>query len=488
MGVNLKIIGNLIQFKYLVYGILLASVFIIPLLIVKFGVAYSFIYSLLPAVLLYLFIVLSNPYWGLVLIFIFNYFIMGITRYIPLQGGIAMDLLIMTTLLGVIVQTINGKIHWARIRSPLILLSGIWLVYCVLELLNPEAISQIAWATTIRGVAGYFVLISLLSMLLFDKFKDLKWVIFAWGVMTMLAVLKAFMQKTFGFDYAETRWLNEGAWKQHLIFSGIRYFSFYTDAGNFGSGMGYSMVVFSIISFYVKKRNLKIFYMIVAVSAAAAMMISGTRGALAVPFAGYALFTLLSRNFKMAFITFVALLSVFLFLKFTYIGESNSFIRRMRTAVNMNDESLKTRLDNQQRLRVYLADKPFGAGIGLGGGKAREFLPNAYLSHIPTDSWFVMLWVETGIVGLILNLLILFYIVAYGSYMVMFKIEDKELRGYITALTCGVIGIIATSYGNEVLGQFPTAFLVYISMAFMFKSRKLDLEIKNKSLTIAKYV
>lgn len=479
---NLNLNNNFFHLRTLVFGLFLASVFIIPILIIKFGVAYSLIYSLLPAALIYLVIVMSNPYWGLVIIFIFNYFIMGITRYIPIQGGIVMDILIMTTILGVVIQTINGKIHWVRIKSPLILLSGIWLLYCILELLNPEAISQIAWATTIRGVAGYFVLISLLTMLLFDRFKDLKWVIFAWGIFTLLAVLKAFIQKTFGFDYAETKWLNEGAWRQHIIFSGIRYFSFYTDAGNFGSGMGYSMVVFSIISFYVKQRNLKIFYMIVALSAAAAMMISGTRGALAVPFAGYALFTILSKNFKMAFVTFLALIAVFLFLKFTYIGESNSFIRRMRTAVNLNDESFLTRLDNQKKLRVYLADKPFGAGIGLGGGKAREFLPNAYLSHIPTDSWFVMLWVETGIVGLILNLLILLYIIAYSSFMVMFRIEDRELRGYITALTCGVIGIIATSYGNEVLGQFPTAFLVYMSMAFMFKSKKLDIEIRNKRL------
>lgn len=480
---NLNIIKNLLQWKYLLYGILIVCVLTIPLILLKFGTPFLIIYSLLPAAILYLIIVISNPYWGFVIIFIVNYFIMGITRYVPIPGGIAIDILIMTTLLGVIIQTINRNIHWERIKSPLILLSGIWLIYCVLELLNPEAVSQLAWATTIRGVAGYFVLVTLLSMLLFDKLKDLKWFLFAWAVMTLLAVLKAFMQKTFGFDFAETRWLNEGAWKQHIIFSGIRYFSFYTDAGNFGSGMGYSMVVFSIVSIYVKKRSLKIFYMAVALCAAAAMMISGTRGALAVPFAGYALYTLLSRNFKIALLTFVALISVFVILKFTYIGESNSFVRRMRTAVNMNDESLITRLDNQKKLRVYLADKPFGAGIGLGGGKAREFLPNAYLSHIPTDSWYVMLWVETGIVGLILNLLIMFYIVAYGSYMVLFKIEDRELRGYIIALTCGVIGIIATSYGNEVLGQFPTAFLVYISMAFMFKSKKLDLEIKNLNLS-----
>ena len=120
---NLNSNNNFFSIKTLVYGILLASVFIIPILIIKFGIAYSLIYSLIPAVLIYLVVVMSNPYWGLVIIFIFNYFIMGITRYIPIQGGIAIDMLIITTILGVVIQTINGKIHWIRIKSPLILLS-----------------------------------------------------------------------------------------------------------------------------------------------------------------------------------------------------------------------------------------------------------------------------------------------------------------------------------------------------------------------------
>ena len=114
---NLNVIKNLFQSKYLLYGILIVCAMIIPLILLKLGTPFLILYSLLPAAILYLIIVISNPYWGLVIIFIVNYFIMGITRYVPIPGGIAIDILIMTTLLGVIIQTIKKR-YTGRGLSP----------------------------------------------------------------------------------------------------------------------------------------------------------------------------------------------------------------------------------------------------------------------------------------------------------------------------------------------------------------------------------
>ena len=58
----------------------------------------------------------------------------------------------------------------------------------------------------------------------------------------------------------------------------------------------------------------------------------------------------------------------------------------MRTAFNPNDPSLQVRIENQKKLSVYLATRPFGGGIGLAGVKAKAYLPNAFLSNIATDS------------------------------------------------------------------------------------------------------
>lgn len=83
----------------------------------------------------------------------------------------------------------------------------------------------------------------------------------------------------------------------------------------------------------------------------------------------------------------------------------------MRSAFNSeHDNSYNLRKENQAKLGAYLADKPFGVGIGLGGGKAAKSAPGEYATTIASDSWGVVLWVETGVVGLGLYILIFLYL------------------------------------------------------------------------------
>ena len=167
-------------------------------------------------------------------------------------------------------------------------------------------------------------------------------------------------------------------------------------------------------------------------------------------------------------------IAVFVFFKYTYIGNANYNIRRMRTAFDPNDASLQARLENQQKLKEYLASRPFGGGIGSAGNWGQRFSSETFLANTPTDSWYVSIWAEQGIVGLILHLLILFYILFKSSYIIMFKIRDDWVRAQMSALAAGLFGIMAASYGNGVLGQIPTGLLVYSSMAYLFLSKKLD--------------
>ena len=89
------------------------------------------------------------------------------------------------------------------------------------------------------------------------------------------------------------------------------------------------------------------------------MMISGTRSALAVPFAGFTLFIILSKQIKMIAAGAIMLAGVFIFLNYTHIGHSNALIRRARSAFDLNDASFQVRLKNQELMRAYMKDKPF---------------------------------------------------------------------------------------------------------------------------------
>jgi hypothetical protein len=187
----------------------------------------------------------------------------------------------------------------------------------------------------------------------------------------------------------------------------------------------------------------------------------------------------LSKNIKVLSVGIAFLVILFIFFKFTSIGQGNAQIRRMRTAFDPNDASLQVRLDNQKILKNYLASRPFGGGIGHGGTKAQRYLPHAFLSNVATDSWYVLIWVEQGIVGLLLHLAILFYVMAKASLIVMFRIQDPFLKYKISALIAGMAGIMVASYGNAVLGQMPTALLIYATMAIILNTEVFEKEIEN---------
>ena len=168
---------------------------------------------------------------------------------------------------------------------------------------------------------------------------------------------------------------------------------------------------------------------------------------------------------------------MYVFFAMTYIGESNYQIARMRTAFRpIDDASYQVRLQNRAILKTYLADKPFGGGIGSAGNWGQRFSPEGFLANVATDSWYVQVWAEQGIVGLFIHLFILSFIALKGFYLVMVRIKNKELIGILGALLAGYIGVMGASYGNGVLGQMPTGALVYFSWVFIFIAQQLDRE------------
>ena len=184
--------------------------------------------------------------------------------------------------------------------------------------------------------------------------------------------------------------------------------------------------------------------------------------------------TLRRKNIRVLSIGISILVVVFIFFAYTSIGQGNDQIRRMRTAFDPNYASFQVRLDNQKILKGYLASRPFGGGIGHGGVKAQKYLPNAFLSQVATDSWYVLIWVEQGIVGLLIHLFILFYVIGVASFRIMFRIRDPILKMKMAALASGMFGVMVASYGNAVLGGMPTGMLIYTSMALLMNTEVLD--------------
>lgn len=398
-----------------VYGLLLAGIFAVGYATLRFGLAGAAV-ACLPMVACVTIVAVYRPGWAMLGLFTINYFIMALRHWVSFPIGLILDAAILFNFAVLLFRTLYGGVGWSRARNGLTLAALLWLIYCVLELTNPNAAAFGVAMTAIRSYALYFLLIVILTAVSFDRYKYLPALLGLWSVLTLLAVGKACIQKFIGFSPAEINWLfYEGGRTTHLLSTGVRYFSFFSDAANFGSSMGLSMVVLSIASLYYRNPWMRLYMVAVAAAACYGMLISGTRSALAVPFAGYALFIVMSRRVKIILTGAVLLLGVFLFLNYTTIGQGNAVIRRARSAFNLQDKSFVLRMENQAKLRTIMRDKPFGAGLGHGGGKALAYAPEAETSQIPTDSWFVMVWVETGIVGLLLHLAVLCYAVGRGG-------------------------------------------------------------------------
>ena len=430
-----------------------------------------------PLAFILLLSVINSPLVMFFAVVVFNYFMIGIMRYVNIDGmSVMMDILLWTQLLLIIMhKVLKAENNWGNAVNLLTILSLVWTLYCVLELVNPSGVTE-AWVMS-RRLIYQGLMMAVIVSLLFDNFRQVRWVIILYSILTLLAVAKALMQRFAGFDQYEMDWLiRSESISTHIIHGGsvVRYFSFFTDAGNFGSNMGCAGIMFLLLAFYERKVAMRVYYAIVGMLAIYVMFLSGTRGAMLVPLAGLALYTVLSKNFKVMAIGGVVLVVLYVFFAHTYIGESNALIRRMRTAFHpTEDASFQVRMRNQAVLREYLKSKPFGEGIGLGGVDGRKYAYRV-TTQIPNDSWYVKIWMETGIVGLILYVGILVAVLLRCSYIIMFKVKDKVLRGYLMAMLCGTFGMAVSAYGNAFLGQMPTMLLMYVFLGIAINGECFD--------------
>lgn len=477
-SLNISKPGNLI--------ILFSIISISALIIAKLGVMGIGLLLALVFGSVYLYYLFCYPIIGYYTAIALNFVIIGIGRYVKgLPLGFAIDGILVLTYLALFMNKFRTRIDWTPAKKDITFLAILWLGYSIFQLINPEARSIEAWISG-RGIAFYPFLFIPLTFMFINNEKKLSYLFYLWAAFSILATLKGIMQMTLGVDSAEQEWLNEGSYKTHILFGKLRVFSFFSDAGQFGANQGYTGVVFIIYALSQQKILNKVFFIFVGLLGIYGMVISGTRGALSVPIVGFMTYFILSKNIKVI-ITGVAFLAiVFIFFKYTTIAQGNAQVRRMRTAFDPNDASLQVRLDNQKILKNYLSSRPFGGGIGHGGTKAQKYLPNAFLSNVATDSWYVLIWVEQGIVGLILHLAILFYVMIKASLIVMFKIKDPLLKYKMSALIGGMAGIMVASYGNAVLGQMPTALLIYATMAIVLNSDVYEKEIEQNQPEIIK--
>ncbi len=449
---------------------------VLSLAIAKVGLFIGIVLLGLPGVIFFMIKLFLQPKLAISTCLFLAFLGIGIVRYVPAPLGLAIDGLLTLGWIAVFFQKFQ-KTDWTPIKNGVSLAVLIWFGWIILEIANPESRSVAAWFFAMRGVGLYLLLTVTLCYMVFNKQIDLEFFLKVWMIVGVIGCLWGCRQLYIGLDGVEKAWLAAGNAKTHILHGKLRVFSFYSDAGQFGASQGHTALVAIIIALGAANFRSKLFYATCGVITLWGMMISGTRGALFVPVAGALAYLVLSKNIKILILGLIAGGAAFFILKFTFIGQGNAQIARMRTALDPNDASFQVRLENQRKLKSYLASRPIGGGVGSAGYWGLRFSPGTFLAETATDSWYVQIWAENGVLGLTIHLGMLFYILGRTGYRV-WNLKDPVLRQKMMALYAGFVGVAFASYGNKVFGQMPTGFLIYVTIAFLDLSPKFDQEIE----------
>ncbi len=408
-------------------------------------------------------------FWILMLV---NYFIqwkdfpsLGIPMSLPNE---------MLQLLLIAMAVIDIKEHHFE-RSGNIMLAALtlWAVYCTLEIFNDTCglgMQAGAWFTGARMMAFQMIYISIVYTLYINKPAVLIKYLYVWGFLSIFAAFWVWKQQHIGFTQMENAFLQGGGRTTHIINGGatIRYFSIMSDAANYGINMAATGACFLIMSITCKIKKYRRFFIITGLICVWGMMPSGTRTAMFCLFAGIGTYVVLSKSVKIAVPVTIFFILAFVFLAFTDIGNSNAQIRRMRSGFNTEDASANQRAINQAVMKRYLADAPFGIGIGMGYENVPANNKFRRMATIPPDSEYVFIWIRTGYIGISVFLITTLIIFFAASYIVMFRIKNKTLMGIGAGCVCAFVSIQLGGYANQVLMQFPNCMLFYGAISIVF--------------------
>jgi len=445
-------------------------------LISAMGAPAALLTILAPIVLLTVVIILREPRLGLYLYLQLS-FLVGFTRFVQIDipVGLVIDGVLSLTLFSLF---LNGqRMEWHRLKSIPFALVVIWFAYTLIELLNPEAPYRPAWFFHVRPFSLHWIQVAFIVLVTPITRQDVRLFVNTWLAWSFAAAFWAFKQQYLGLSPAEVVWLNSGFnARTHMLFGQLRCFSFYSDAAQFGAEMGGATLVALIRVFEEKRLFYKLLNVVLTLVFFWGYAVSGTRSALFVLLAGFPFYLLLKRDFLKLIIGLILAIPLVLLLMYTSIGSSNYQIQRMRSALTpMNDPSFILRMQNQEKLRTYLKDLPFGAGIGTSTDMGARFSPWHWAAQIPPDSWYVELWIETGRVGVQLYILMLMGLAGVGIYRV-WQLKDPWLIKVMFGFLAEFVGIAIMGYSNPVLGQFPTNSVVFISTILIATCNRWDKE------------
>lgn len=419
------------------------------------------------------FAIIAYPKFGIIVLLVTSYllFFFGKLSLGDHPIGLIMDALEYLLIIGFFVKQKFRK-KWDMFANPISYLVIAWILYNLVQVINPNAVSVLAWVYTVRTVAiillMYFVFVFQITEVSFIKLLLKTWL----GLSTFAAIW-AYLQEVHGYFNFEWAWLRTDpvAMQLYFIMGHWRKFSIFTDPVTFAYNMAVSSILCLALLFGPIKTYKKVVLGFLIVLFMIAMLFSGTRGGFVlVPAAA---FLLIIMYFNKRVLMFSAIAG-FIFGLLIITPTSNQLIKRFQSAFKPSeDASYNVRAQNQEFIKPYIRSHPIGGGLGSVGVWAIRFAPDSPLAKFPPDSGYVRVAVELGYIGLLLFCTLIFTVL-YTGINNFFFIRDPELRNYCLAMVLVVFAFNIGNFPQQAIVQFPSNILFYLAIALITALKRID--------------
>ena len=449
------------------------------------------IVCIIPLLVLYIYVAFKWKMFTFWILITVNYFIQ--MKDISTSLSIPMSLpneMLQIVLLAIAILDIRQTTHFNRAANMMLFALLIWCGFCTLEVLNDTCglgINISAWYSGARLMAFQLLYIFLVFSIYISTPEILIRYIKIWGAFALFSAIWTWKQKTIGFTPVENYWIQNLGAKTHILNAGtlIRYFSTFSDAANYGCNAAATATAFLIFAITNNIKKYRYLFFIISILVIWGMFQSGTRTGIVCLVAGLMVYVFLSKSIRIAVPFTIAFVFFAFILIFTNIGGSNQQIRRMRSAFNKDDASMGVRDMNQEVMKKYIQDAPWGIGIGMNPDNVPANNKYRKLATIPPDSEYVFIWLRTGPIGITIFIITMLIMFGGACWIVLFKLKNKSLIGIGGGLCCAFVAIQLAGYANQVLMQFPNCLIFYGGLSIVYILPHIEpawIELENKQL------
>ncbi|GAA0560760.1 O-antigen ligase family protein [Chitinophaga japonensis] len=415
------------------------------------------------------------------------YLYIGITFILPmlermsgteLSKGVAMDGLLLATLLGCIFKRGDKSIGKVKFASdPILICMYLYLLMLLAEIFNPSSYSVLGWYVFMRVALRAYILLYI-GLNVFNSMKDVHTFFKFWLALGTAAAFYCCIQKWFGLLPYEQSFMARYPEKfgTTMILSGIRLFSFMSDAAVLGIILACNIIIMLVLlTASMRTINLprKVALLVSVLLHVLALGYTGTRTGYVMLPLGLMIFFLANlhkRNTILAAMAFCFFSLAILYGPFY----GNPTIVRVRTAfIGKQDESVNVRDRNRHRIQPYMHTHPFGGGVNTTGGNGETYQPGHPLAGFQSDNGYLRQVLEIGWLGLILVAGIFFFLVQ-TAVINFFKATTELDKLLMIGLASASFAAAVSQYAQDTFTLVETAIMLFAFIGVAIKVRYIN--------------